>query len=414
MNKLTRKAFFGTALSVFIVSMVLPVNQLFAQIEANNIPLVNPGFEEAGDSAAVAYRWHPFQNGYKRVATHRSGSWGVQLTNTDYTSMSGAYQRVGLNQSVMKPVFIGGYVKGEKIKNSSDGNFGAGLYAEIHLNDGSVAYWNSIANYGSFNWRWVGFNTGTLASVNKPISHIFVVPILSKASGRAYFDDIVVKEYDPSSAAITLMFDDGELTTYTEAKPVLDEYGYDASAAIYTDGVDKTGFMTWAQLKELQDSGWEIVSHGKTHKDLTKMSSRKAKREFSNSKKVLEANGLKVNNFAFPYGEYNGQLIADAAKYYKSTRLYEHNSNPYGAFPYDVKVRGTLVSTTPDEVGNWINEALANNRWIVLVFHGITNEGDDTYHTTPEDFKDIVKVVKDSGINVVTYDEGILNFATEK
>jgi len=373
--------------------------------------LQNGGFEKAGESAKKALGWHDFGLGYKRVKRAHSGERGIRLRNKEDDQQSGAYQRVDLNQTEMKPVMIDGYVKGRKIKNSDDGFIGASLYAEIYLQDGTVVYWNSIRNLGSFSWRYIGFNTGSLPAVNQPIDYIFVVPILANAEGTAWFDDIAVREYSPVQGAVTLMFDDGEITTYSEAKPVLDNYGMVGSAAVVVGLINKDeGYMSWPQVAELQAQGWEFVSHTMTHSDLTNMRLKDARREMARSRRKLARKGLTVKNLALPFGAYNADILARSTRFYRSVRAFEQGANPQGTFPFDVKVRGVTASTTPAQVAGWLDQAADKRQWLVLVWHTIADEGDDAYHTRPDVFADMVDVVAASGVEVVTYDEGLDRF----
>ncbi|MBN1263183.1 MAG: polysaccharide deacetylase family protein [Candidatus Pacebacteria bacterium] len=375
--------------------------------------LINPGFEEAdGDSKAL--NWFDFGQGYKRVKNAQQGEWGIRLATAQANQFAGAWQRIDLNQNVQKPVFIGGWVRGNKINNSSGGYFGASLYAEIHLQDGSVAYWNSIGNFGSFGWRWIGFNTGTVATVNQPISHIFVVPVLGQATGVAIFDEIRVTEFDPNQAAVTIMIDDGEETALSVAKPVLDNFGFKASVAIIWEMIGEPGFMNLNEIKSLQSSDWEIVSHSLTHSDLTLISAKQARQEMANSQRKLQRQGLTVRNFALPYGAYNGEILATGAKFYSSLRAYEQGSNPQGAFPYDIKVRGILETTSIQELQSWMNEARDNHRWLVVVFHTLASEGDDAYHLDPAIFSQMIETVSQSGLPVITYQQGLERFAVNR
>lgn len=409
------KGYFYTCLVALGFSITLgPLAALPAA--AATPELFNPSFEQAGTAAATAYGWQPFMSGYKRVAGGRTGAFSLRLNNTSNSAYAGAYQRLDFNQASLKPVFIGGYVKGSNIVKKSGSYLGAGLYAEIHMNDGSVAYWNSIANDGTFGWRWVGFNTGTLASVNKPISYIFVVPILGQATGIATFDDIRVTEYEPKQAAVTLMFDDGELTTYSQAKPILDVFNFKGTSAIITDYVDddEREFMNYNEIKQLAAAGWEIVSHSVNHEDMTLMTASQTLGEFNVSYNALVAQGLAIKNFAFPFGAYNANLLAQSMQKYGSARAFELGDNPQGAFPYDIKVRRVIDTTTTTEVAGWLSEAAANKRWEVIVFHSIANTGDDAYHTSPAALRAMMQTIAASGIPVITYQQGLQLFATAK
>ena len=205
-----------------------------------------------------------------------------------------------------------------------------------------------------------------------------------------------------------LTFDDGEISTYTEARSVLDSHGFDGVTAVVSGLVGDDGYMTQTQIEALESSGWEVVSHTVSHDDLTAMSASAARRQLANSKSQLQNMGFVIKNFAFPFGAYNMALIAEGSKYYRSMRPYETGDTPQGAFtPYETKVRSVISTTSVAEVEGWLAEAKANGRWVNLVFHSIAATGDDVYHTDPAVFAEIIQAVADSGLPVVTFDKGL-------
>lgn len=405
--KIKKYSLIFTTLLTLIFSFLL-----FAQ--PNNVyssdVLVNTSFEEPGASPDKAYDWQDFMGGYKRTNNAKTGSWGITLTNLSDIEFSGAYQRLDLNQDSLKPVFIGGYVKGEKISNRLSW-YGASIYAEIHLTSGKIVYWNSLSNTGTFDWRWIGFNTATLPAIDAPISHIFIVPILGESRGTAHFDDLNATEHLPTEGAVTFMFDDGELSTYSVAYPILKSKSIPGVVAVVSSFVGSTGFIKRTQLLEMQRNGWEIVSHSISHNDLTKMSILRAQREITLSKERLTSWGFKVNSFAFPYGAYNANLIAIGSSVYTSMRPYEQGDNPKGSWPYQIRVRSITNSTTPQQVKMWAEESKNKKTWSILTFHSIDTIEDDEYRTDPNTFSQMVEEVYNSGIPVITYQEGINRFA---
>lgn len=400
------KKFGWLNLAIFTITVLLVAPQ-FKGVSLAIGNLANPGFELAGATSFKAATWQDFGLGYQRIRPGRTGQFSLRLTSFSTSQITGAYQRIDLNQTELKPVFVGGWVRGLGITSRPGSFLGASLYVEIHLQDGSVAYWNSIANTGTFDWRKIGFNTGTVSLVNQPISYIYVIPILGYSSGTAYFDDLVVQEYTPSQSAITLMLDDGEDTTYTVGYPELKHRGLVGSAAIVINLIDQPGYMNVDQLRTLQNSGWEIVSHSLSHTDLTTVSRVMVESELYQSKKILQSKKLTVNNFALPYGAYNGGILATAAKYYLSVRAFEQGDNPQGLFPFDVKVRGVVKATTLAELTGWVDQAKHHKRWLVLVFHSLTDSGDDQFHTSPATFEQMMELVADSHLPVVTYNQGL-------
>lgn len=400
------KKFGWLNLAIFTIAVLLVAPQLKGvSLAIGN--LTNPSFELAGATSFKAATWQDFGLGYQRIRPGRTGQFSLRLTSFSTNQITGAYQRIDLNQTELKPVFVGGWVRGLSITNRPGSFFGASLYVEIHLQDGSVAYWNSIANTGTFDWRKIGFNTGTVSLVNQPISYIYVIPILGYSSGTAYFDDLVVQEYTPSQSAITLMLDDGEETAYSIGYSELKNRGLVGSAAIVTNFIGQPDHMGLDQLKALQAAGWEIVSHGLSHTDLTTVNRVLMESELYQSKKILQSKQLTVNNFALPYGAYNGGILATAVKYYQSARAFEQGDNPQGLFPFDVKVRGVVNATTLAELTEWVDQAKHHKRWLVLVFHSLTDSGDDQFHTSPAVFGQMMDIVVNSHIPVVTYNQGL-------
>src|SRR5260370_28030473 len=75
------------------------------------------------------------------------------------------------------------------------------------------------------------------------------------------------KSIPPKSAVITI--DDGYVSGYSVAWPILKEFGYPFTMFIYTNYVGVGGkSITWAQLEEMRDAGVDIESHTVSHHDL--------------------------------------------------------------------------------------------------------------------------------------------------
>jgi peptidoglycan/xylan/chitin deacetylase (PgdA/CDA1 family) len=103
---------------------------------------------------------------------------------------------------------------------------------------------------------------------------------------------------------IILVFDDGYSDFYHNAYPVLRERGYRASVAAISDFMGEDGYLTWDQARELAQNGTEFVSHAASHANLAILSADDARREISESRRVLEEElGRPVQYFVYPYGE---------------------------------------------------------------------------------------------------------------
>jgi peptidoglycan/xylan/chitin deacetylase (PgdA/CDA1 family) len=74
-------------------------------------------------------------------------------------------------------------------------------------------------------------------------------------------------------------------------------------------------FLDWDQVGEMAANGFEIGSHGRSHRILTRVSSQEAKQELVQSKAEIERRvGREVTHFAFPNEDANADLAGWAAR----------------------------------------------------------------------------------------------------
>jgi peptidoglycan/xylan/chitin deacetylase (PgdA/CDA1 family) len=118
------------------------------------------------------------------------------------------------------------------------------------------------------------------------------------------------KSIPPKSAVITI--DDGYISGYAVAWPILKEFGYPFTMFIYTNYIGNGGkSISWAQLEQMRDAGVDIECHTVSHPDLRHAPKGQEynawlHNEIYTSKEILEQKlGIKIVAFAFPYGTHN-------------------------------------------------------------------------------------------------------------
>jgi peptidoglycan/xylan/chitin deacetylase (PgdA/CDA1 family) len=200
------------------------------------------------------------------------------------------------------------------------------------------------------------------------------------------------------SAQVSFTFDDGFLSSLTQAAPTLQKHGLTGTNYVPTGCVGITTvpnpcranpgvpYMTWDQIQELQDTyGWEIGSHTVTHPCLAsagngcqdnKLTAAEIDAELGDSKAALAAHGIDATAFAPPYGDYDQTVMATAAKYYSSMRGFADTGDNY--WPYsDYLLQNVPVQegiTPVEDLKAKVDEAIANDTWVVFTFHGIAVE----------------------------------------
>lgn len=121
--------------------------------------------------------------------------------------------------------------------------------------------------------------------------------------------------------SIVITIDDGWKSVYTDAYPILKEFGYPFTVFLYTNYVDGGGSaLTTPMIQEMQKNGCTIGSHSISHPYPTKIKSERKKganpfssylrKEMGDSKKWLESQfKQKVTSYAYPGGYVTEEML---------------------------------------------------------------------------------------------------------
>ncbi len=116
---------------------------------------------------------------------------------------------------------------------------------------------------------------------------------------------------------VVISFDDGDITVYNTAFPIMKEFGFVGINYIVGERLKSDGFMTAEQIQETIAAGWEVGSHSMTHADLTTLED--SSWEIGQSQYDLEqALGAPVDTFAYPFGKENESVMKKTREYYKA------------------------------------------------------------------------------------------------
>ncbi len=151
--------------------------------------------------------------------------------------------------------------------------------------------------------------------------------------------------------SVLINFDDGYADLYDYALPLLQEFCFPAVVFMLARYVGRVGrtyseanypeapFLSAAQLREMQQAGIEIGSHGLWHVPLAHLPLREAEREVRLSKEILsDLLGTPVRAFSYPWGrsgdfyDVHVRMVERAGYQLAFTMLHGYNSPPYERF----------------------------------------------------------------------------------
>jgi peptidoglycan/xylan/chitin deacetylase (PgdA/CDA1 family) len=275
---------------------------------------------------------------------------------------------------------------------------------------------------------YLGLRDAPASALWNQYSETFQVPANAKtmtvfhlvgAIGWLTTDDYSLNKITPKGFTrplVTLTFDDGWEDNVNTALPILKTYGYKATyyfATTYLENSPLTGPANVSgptAVKTIFADGHEIGSHSVTHPDLTTLTSTQLTQELTHSKSYLEGlvGAETVKSFATPFGAYNDTVLAALRLQYTSHRPTDEGFNTQENFDaYRLKVQNMQNTTTLAEYQSWINEAIKDKSWLILVYHRVASTSLEQWDTPLNDFQPQLEVLKNAGVTVETITQAL-------
>jgi len=223
-------------------------------------------------------------------------------------------------------------------------------------------------------------------------------------------------------ALITFQFDDTFITQYTIAKPLFDSKNIKATLMVRTSNAGKSEyFMSWAQLKEMHDDGWEIASHTVNHINLKNADESAIRYELSRSKAELKEHGFQnVTNFAYPYNWYDLKTLYIVPEYYRSARTSvaqtDFHINPEKIRPYELSgYEARLSIGNVADTFKYVDKAQKEGRWLIFILHELSDNTSASKTSTVEvsDIKPLemlIDYIQERDIPIVTTEQALDSF----
>ena len=121
--------------------------------------------------------------------------------------------------------------------------------------------------------------------------------------------------HNNATKAVVLSFYDNDIGQFTNAKQILDKYGFKGTFFIVCSWAssDSPDRMTWREITQLYREGHDIESHSTSHKVLSKLSASGLDYQVGQSKQCLQQHlGVEPTVFSPPHGRgWNNATVID-------------------------------------------------------------------------------------------------------
>ena len=131
------------------------------------------------------------------------------------------------------------------------------------------------------------------------------------------------------------------------------------------------------------------------------------KEEVVGSKKDLALLQIRARTFAYPYDYYNNSVV-EVVKHsgYIGARTCVPGFNFRNGNRFLLKDQTVVITITPEQIAKWIDTAVANRTWLILLFHSIDRNG-SPYSATPETLQTTIEYLRANKVKTVTVVQGI-------
>lgn len=195
---------------------------------------------------------------------------------------------------------------------------------------------------------------------------------------------------EQAKGSVWMYVDDALEGAYTYGLPIMQANNLQGILGVITNFVGTPGYMTWDQIRECAEAGWEIVSHTHTHPDLSTLTAAQVRTELESSQDALRAHGYPATMLVAPYGGWSDAVDAIAQDYYLICRTYNTLDTPTGVFP-PLHPRYQLYYSPLDThpaatVTGWIDSAISTGQEMCLAWHNVAPVSGGTYEYPEADF----------------------------
>lgn len=172
-------------------------------------------------------------------------------------------------------------------------------------------------------YHHVALETPTITSIS-PDNFAKQLEYLAQNNFQVWPLEKIIKHLQSKEAmpdkVVGISFDDGYESIYDHAFPLLKKYQYPFTIFVSTDAVDQQFKYqaSWQQLRTMASNGATIANHSATHQHMLVKDENISDKQWLQQiqqdiehaeQRIKEEIGYSKKLFAYPYGEYNQQLI---------------------------------------------------------------------------------------------------------
>lgn len=203
---------------------------------------------------------------------------------------------------------------------------------------------------------------------------------------------------EPQRGLVTITFDDASRAQYDHGLRLARQHGLPGTLFVPTGLVTEAAVpgswtLTWDEVRAFHAAGWEIGAHGRTHVRLPDLDPDQLAAEVEGPVADITAHlGEAPVSFSSPFGAFTDQTLDLIMGTYGAHLSWQGHGgrNPQGAVDPRYIGRLEVVNTmTATQVCGEMVDSARDGTWLVLLFHGITEDTPGDYEVSADMVDDI-------------------------
>lgn len=246
------------------------------------------------------------------------------------------------------------------------------------------------------------WNTMGSPSWDRPIQKIAVMAYTKVGSTATVWVNNIQSfpTFEPRGK-VSITFDDGWLTSYTEGASAMRARGMVGSFFIIKELLGQPERMTQAQVDELHSAGFDIGAHGEFN--LATLTEAQRDADLKKQRDYLNSKGYRGRNiYAYPEGVNNNAIRRDVKQQFDAARTTNFANQPTGYIsPFRINSYSPLAGDALSRLKGYVDAAEATGDWAIFCMHKIVDNAVEHIDYDKQDFIALLDYIATKNVDVV-------------
>ena len=204
---------------------------------------------------------------------------------------------------------------------------------------------------------------------------------------------------------ITFINDDGWQHDYNKLVAISEKHNVPFVSALFNGSTMKE----WHELYLQNELGWEFASHPRNTALAELETEEDIEQAMIETNEYLTNRGLIYHNLVYPYGSNDERVRRIAKKYYRCACTTDANGlnkdvvSSFTLYRYPIGYGGTDETNTLANLKAKVDEAVANNSWLIFMLHPQMAVHTDAI---TQMIDDLITYIKSIGVDILTLNDG--------